>query len=70
MIGFLVAGLIIGASARLIKPGRQNLGLPATLGIVLLGSLIGCLIPQLFDTGGCSSPMSSASCSQSLLRCC
>ena len=40
MIGFLVAGLIIGALARLIKPGKQNLGILATLGLGLVGSLI------------------------------
>ena len=27
MIGFIVAGLVIGALARLVKPGRQRLGL-------------------------------------------
>ena len=52
MIGFLVAGLVIGALARLIKPGKQNLGLLATLGLGLVGSLIGGLIAQLFGTGG------------------
>jgi len=52
MIGFLVAGLIIGALARLIKPGKQDLGLLATLGLGLVGSLIGGLIAQLFGTGG------------------
>ena len=52
MIGFLVAGLLIGALARLIKPGKQNLGLLATLGLGLVGSLIGGLIAQFFDTGG------------------
>lgn len=52
MIGFLVAGLIIGALARLIKPGKQNLSLLATLGLGLVGSLIGGLIAQLFGTGG------------------
>jgi uncharacterized membrane protein YeaQ/YmgE (transglycosylase-associated protein family) len=51
MIGFLVAGLIIGALARLIKPGKQNLGILATLGLGLVGSLIGGLIAQLFGTG-------------------
>jgi uncharacterized membrane protein YeaQ/YmgE (transglycosylase-associated protein family) len=52
MLGFLVAGLIIGALARLIKPGKQDLGLLATLGLGLVGSLIGGLIAQLFGTGG------------------
>lgn len=52
MIGFIVAGLIIGALARLIKPGKQNLGLLATLALGLVGSVIGGLIAQLFGTGG------------------
>jgi uncharacterized membrane protein YeaQ/YmgE (transglycosylase-associated protein family) len=51
MIGFLVAGLVIGALARLIKPGKQNLGVLATLGLGLVGSLIGGLIAQFFGTG-------------------
>jgi uncharacterized membrane protein YeaQ/YmgE (transglycosylase-associated protein family) len=51
MIGFLVAGLVIGALARLIKPGKQNLGILATLGLGLVGSLIGGVIAQFFGTG-------------------
>lgn len=51
MIGFLPAGLVIGALARLIKPGKQNLGVLATLGLGLVGSLIGGLIAQFFGTG-------------------
>lgn len=51
MIGFLVAGLIIGALARLIKPGRQNLGILATLGLGIVGSLIGGLIAVALGTG-------------------
>jgi uncharacterized membrane protein YeaQ/YmgE (transglycosylase-associated protein family) len=51
MLGFLVAGLVIGALARLIKPGKQDLGLLATLGLGLVGSLIGGLIAQFFGTG-------------------
>ncbi|MBD3947852.1 GlsB/YeaQ/YmgE family stress response membrane protein [Nocardioides ganghwensis] len=51
MLGFLVAGLIIGALARLIKPGKQDLGLLATLGLGLVGSLIGGVIAQFFGTG-------------------
>lgn len=46
-----MAGLIIGALARLIKPGKQNLGILATLGLGLVGSLIGGLIAQFFGTG-------------------
>ena len=51
MIGFLVAGLIIGALARLLKPGRQNLSVLATLGLGLVGSLIGGTIAWLIGSG-------------------
>ena len=51
MIGFIVAGLIIGALARLIKPGRQRLSLLWTLGVGLVGSIIGGTIANLLDTG-------------------
>lgn len=52
MIGFIVAGLIIGALARLIKPGKQNLGLLATLLLGLVGSVIGGVVANLLGTGG------------------
>jgi len=52
MIGFIVAGLIIGALARLIKPGRQRIGLLATLALGLVGSVIGGLVANLLGTGG------------------
>jgi uncharacterized membrane protein YeaQ/YmgE (transglycosylase-associated protein family) len=51
MIGFIVAGLVIGALARLLKPGRQGLSLIATLLIGLAGSVIGGLIANLLGTG-------------------
>lgn len=51
MIGFLVAGLVIGALARLLKPGRQDLGIITTLLLGVVGSLIGGTIAQFFGTG-------------------
>ncbi len=51
MIGFIVAGLIIGALARLIKPGKQRLGIIATLLLGLVGSIIGGTIAWLLGTG-------------------
>ena len=56
MIGFLVAGLIIGALARLIMPGRQNLSILATLGLGLVGSLIGGTIAWLLGERGPGTP--------------
>ena len=51
MIGFIVAGLIVGALARLFKPGKQNLSLLMTLVIGLAGSLVGGLLASLLGTG-------------------
>lgn len=51
MIGFIVAGLVIGVLARLIKPGRQNLGWLATLGLGLVGSVIGGTVASALGTG-------------------
>ena len=51
IIGFLVAGLIIGALARLIKPGRQNLSLLMTLLLGIVGSIIGGVLASLIGTG-------------------
>jgi uncharacterized membrane protein YeaQ/YmgE (transglycosylase-associated protein family) len=51
VIGFIIAGLVIGALARLIKPGKQNLGLVATLLLGLAGSVIGGVIASLLGTG-------------------
>jgi uncharacterized membrane protein YeaQ/YmgE (transglycosylase-associated protein family) len=51
LISFLVAGLIIGALARLFKPGRQTLSLLATLILGVLGSLIGGAVATLVGTG-------------------
>lgn len=51
VIGFLVAGLVIGALARVLKPGRQNLSLLATLGLGVAGSLVGGVVAGLLGTG-------------------
>ena len=51
MIGFIVAGLVIGALARLIKPGKQNLSILMTLALGLVGSVIGGVVANLLGTG-------------------
>jgi uncharacterized membrane protein YeaQ/YmgE (transglycosylase-associated protein family) len=52
IIGLLVVGLIIGAIARLIKPGRQALGILGTLLLGVAGALIGGLVASYLGTGG------------------
>jgi uncharacterized membrane protein YeaQ/YmgE (transglycosylase-associated protein family) len=51
IIGFLIAGLIIGALARLIKPGKQNLSLLMTLLLGVAGAVIGGIVASLLGTG-------------------
>ena len=51
MVGFIVFGLVVGAVARLIKPGRQNLSLLATLLLGLAGSVIGGVVANLLNSG-------------------
>ena len=51
MIGFIVAGLIIGALARLILPGKQKIGLLFTLLLGVIGSVIGGTIANLIGSG-------------------
>jgi len=51
VIGFLVAGLIIGLIARLILPGRQRIGLLMTLLLGVVGSLIGGTIANALRSG-------------------
>ncbi len=51
LLGFLIIGLIIGALARLFKPGKQKLSMLATLGLGCVGALIGGLVATFLGTG-------------------
>jgi uncharacterized membrane protein YeaQ/YmgE (transglycosylase-associated protein family) len=51
VIGFLVAGLVIGALARLVLPGKQRLSIWLTLLLGVLGSVVGGVIANLLGTG-------------------
>ncbi len=51
ILGLIVVGLIIGALARLIKPGRQKMSIVATMLLGVVGALIGGLIAGLLGTG-------------------
>ncbi len=44
IIGWLVVGLIVGALARLIMPGRDQMGCLATALLGIAGSIVGGLI--------------------------
>ena len=41
IIGAIIVGLIIGALARLVLPGKQNISVLVTIVLGILGSLIG-----------------------------
>jgi len=49
ILGLIVVGLIIGALARLIKPGKQRLSILMTLVLGVVGAIIGGLIGHLFN---------------------
>lgn len=51
MIGFIVFGLVVGALARLVVPGRQGLSLLATLVLGLVGSIVGGIVANALGTG-------------------
>ena len=51
ILGLLVVGLVIGALARLIKPGKQRLSILATLLLGVVGALIGGVVASLLGTG-------------------
>jgi uncharacterized membrane protein YeaQ/YmgE (transglycosylase-associated protein family) len=51
IIGFLIFGLVVGAIARLLKPGKDALGWGGTLGLGVVGSLVGGAVASLLRTG-------------------
>jgi uncharacterized membrane protein YeaQ/YmgE (transglycosylase-associated protein family) len=48
IIGIIIVGLIAGALARLIVPGKQDLSIPATILIGIAGSFVGGFLGYLF----------------------
>lgn len=51
VIGFIVFGLVVGAVARLIIPGRQHLSIWMTLLLGLIGSVVGGVVANALGTG-------------------
>ncbi|MGH9096536.1 MAG: GlsB/YeaQ/YmgE family stress response membrane protein [Acidimicrobiales bacterium] len=55
IISSIVVGLVIGALGRLVIPGRQSIGLLATVMLGLIGSIVGGFIARhVFHIGGLS----------------
>lgn len=50
-LGWLVIGLVAGALARLLVPGRDPMGLLATLVLGLVGSVLGGLVARALGDG-------------------
>ncbi len=51
MIGFVVFGLVVGALARVVVPGRQHLSIVTTLLLGLVGSVVGGVVANALGTG-------------------
>jgi uncharacterized membrane protein YeaQ/YmgE (transglycosylase-associated protein family) len=52
ILGYVVLGLIIGALAKLVMPGRDPGGIIVTMVIGVVGAILGGLLGNLlFDTG-------------------
>lgn len=48
IISLLVIGLIAGAVARLLVPGKQNIGILMTIVLGIIGSFVGGLLGYIF----------------------
>lgn len=51
MVGFIVFGLVVGGVARLLVPGRQELGLGTTVLLGVVGSVAGGVVANALGTG-------------------
>ena len=51
ILGWIVFGLIAGAIARLLMPGRQSMGLILTTVLGVIGSFVGGAIGNMFGSG-------------------
>lgn len=41
IVSLIIVGLIAGALARLVIPGRQDISIPATIAVGIIGSFVG-----------------------------
>jgi uncharacterized membrane protein YeaQ/YmgE (transglycosylase-associated protein family) len=52
LLWWALLGLVVGALARLVLPGRQAIGWLATAGAGIAGALLGGIIADALDWGG------------------
>jgi uncharacterized membrane protein YeaQ/YmgE (transglycosylase-associated protein family) len=67
IITWAVFGVVVGAIARFLYPGRQPMSLPMTMVLGIVGSLVGGLISWLFGFDPQDGPFQSAGWIMSLL---
>ncbi|MCC5650562.1 GlsB/YeaQ/YmgE family stress response membrane protein [Nostoc sp. XA013] len=51
IIAWIILGLIAGAIAKAIYPGRQGGGIVSTMALGIIGAVIGGVLVTLFETG-------------------
>jgi uncharacterized membrane protein YeaQ/YmgE (transglycosylase-associated protein family) len=66
ILGWILFGLIVGALARLLYPGRQNISLVTTVLLGIAGSFVGGFVTWAL-TGGPEGPLRPASWLMSIL---
>lgn len=59
LLGFLIFGLVVGAIARLVMPGRQPMGMLGTLLLGVGGSFLGGLLGNLLFGGRWDHPVTA-----------
>ncbi len=47
IIGWIIVGLIVGAMARFLIPGKQNMGVALTIVLGIVGALVGGFISSM-----------------------
>ncbi len=52
IIGYIIIGLIVGALARLVIPGRQSMGIGLTILLGVVGAVIGGLVTRAIIGSG------------------
>jgi uncharacterized membrane protein YeaQ/YmgE (transglycosylase-associated protein family) len=57
VISWIICGLVVGLVARLLVPGRQNMGLPMTIVLGIAGALVGGFLYSLIR-GNAARPFS------------